>query len=213
VLSKAKDRAHSIRCVSNFHQIGVASTVYSDEFNYFPPGVLPGVTQWDLCLTPYAGSGNNVTVTNATSRSGIFTCPSAKVPNASQELNYSANPNVCKDWRFSTLVKPSSVPRPTEIILAADGIQYQTNGDAQAIFWAVQNSAGTYISYNNGLPANSALPILVGPDQDAVLADADPAGANLRYRHSGQLIALSAAGNTQAYKKGRVTEGEVYTDY
>ena len=212
-LSKAKDRALAIRCVSNFHQIGIATTVYSDDFNYFPPGVLPGVTQWDLCLTPYAGSGNDVSLTNATGRSGVFSCPSAKVANVSRQLNYSANPNVCKDWRFGMLVKPSSVPRPTEIILATDGIQYQAGGDSQAIFWAAQNATGTYISYNNGLAANSALPILTGPDQDATLADTDPAGANLRYRHAGRMVALLVAGNTQAYTKGRVTEGQLYTDY
>jgi prepilin-type N-terminal cleavage/methylation domain-containing protein len=212
-LSKAKDHAHTTQCLSNFHQIGIASTVYSDDFNMFPPGVLPGVTQWDLCLSPYAGSSGDVSVTNAGSRGAIFACPSAKVPNAGQQLNYSANPNVCKDERFSSLVRPSSVPRPTEIIFASDGIQYQANGDAQAIFWAMQNSSGTYISYNNGLAINSGLPILAGPDQDATLADTDPAGANLRYRHSGRMVALLVAGNTESYAKGRVTEGQVYTDY
>ena len=120
---------------------------------------------------------------------------------------------MCKDERFSSLVRPSSVLRPTEIILATDGIQYRATGDAQAIFWAVQNSAGSYISYNDGQAANSSLPILVGPDRDATLADADPAGANIRYRHSGRMVALLVAGNAQSYKSSRVTEGQVYTDY
>jgi hypothetical protein len=70
-----------------------------------------------------------------------------------------------------------------------------------------------YISYNDGLQGNSGLPIMVGPDLDAQLADTDPAGANLRYRHSGRIVVLLVAGNAQAYAKGRVTEGQVYTDY
>jgi prepilin-type N-terminal cleavage/methylation domain-containing protein len=210
-LSKAKDHARSAQCINNFHQIGIASTVYSDDFQLLPPGVLPGVAQWDLCLSPYAGA-NGATIT-ASNRAAVFACPAAKVPNAARQLNYSANPNVCKDERYSGLLRPSSVPRPTETILAADGIQYQANGDAQAIFWAVQNSASKYISYNDGLPGNSGMPILPGPDQDAQLADADPAGANLRYRHSGRIVALTVAGNAQVFSKGRITEGQVYSNY
>ncbi|HXP63213.1 MAG TPA: hypothetical protein VN829_22110 [Dongiaceae bacterium] len=53
----------------------------------------------------------------------------------------------------------------------------------------------------------------MGPDVDAPLADADPAGANLRYRHSGRVVALFVAGNAQTCARGRVTEGQVDTDY
>ena len=212
-LSAAKDQARSTSCLSNFHQIGIASTVYSDDFNYFPPGVLPGITQWDLCLSPYAGSSGEVSATNAMSRGAIFSCPAAKVANRSRQLNYSANPNVCKDMRFSALVRPSSVPRPTEIILAADAIQYLSDGDSQAIFWGVQNAAGRDVSYNDGLAANSGLAILAGADLDATLPDTDANGANLRYRHSSRAAVLAVAGNTRQIAKGRVTEGEVYTDY
>jgi prepilin-type N-terminal cleavage/methylation domain-containing protein len=211
-LAKAKDRARTAQCLGNFHQIGVASTVYSDEFNLFPPGVLPGVAQWDLCLGPYAGA-NASAVLSASNRVAVFGCPAAKVPNTGRQLNYSANPNVFKDQRYSTLVKPSAVLRPTEVILAADAIQYQANGDAQAIFWGMQNAAGTYVSFNDGVQANSGRFVAAGPDQDAILADADPAGANLRYRHAGKVVALMVAGNTQSYAKGKVTEGQIYTAY
>jgi len=211
-LSKAKDKARSAQCINNVQQIGIASTIYSDDFQLFPPGILPGVAQWDICLSPYAGA-NGAAMGAVSNRAAIFACPAAKIANAGRQLNYSANPNVCKDERYSSLVRPASVPRPTETILAADGIQYQADGDAQAIFWAVQNAAGTYISFNDGLPGNSGLSIPPGPDLDAQLADTDPAGANLRYRHSGRIVALSVAGNAQSFAKSRVTEGQVYTDY
>jgi prepilin-type N-terminal cleavage/methylation domain-containing protein len=213
VLARTKDKARTTQCVSNFHQIGIASAVYSGDFNYFPAGVMPGVSQWDLSLSPYAGSSGDTSIT-ASNRGAIFACPAARVNNVARRLNYSANPNVCKDERYSSLVAPSSLLRPIETILAADGIQYQTNGDAQAIFWGMQNASGNYITFNDGLPANSQSPVLPGPDLDIQLAEADPGGANLRYRHaSGRIVALMVGGNAQTYLKGRVTEGKVYTDY
>jgi type II secretory pathway pseudopilin PulG len=212
-LSRAKEKARTTECLSNFHQIGIASTMYSGDYNFFPAGVMPGVSQWDLSLTPYAGSTSDTTAT-PDNRGAVFSCPAARARNTVERpLNYSANPNVCKDQRFSGLVAASTVLRPTDTILAADGIQYQTNGDTQAIFWGVQNAAGKYISFNDGLPANSPLAILPGPDLDAQLADTDPNGANLRYRHSGRVVSLMVAGNAQTYLKGRITEGQVYTDY
>ena len=213
-LTKAKERARTTQCISNFHQIGIASAVYCGDFNYFPAGLVPGVSQWDLSLSPYAGSPNSDSMLTASNRSSVFVCPAAQVNNAARQLNYSANPNVCKDERYGSLVLSTSVPRPAETILAADGIQYQPDGDAQAMFWGVQNAAARYISFDDGLSANSALPVLVGADRDIQLADTDASGANLRYRHSsGRVVALLVAGNAQTYVKGRVTEAQVYTDY
>src|SRR5688572_12138689 len=78
-LAKGKDRARTIKCLSNQKQIGLAVTLYVDDHNYYPPGRLAGVTQWDLCVGVYAGGKNDPLSPEA--RSALFMCPSVKVPN------------------------------------------------------------------------------------------------------------------------------------
>src|SRR6185436_15257746 len=141
-LARAKETARGVKCIGNLRQIGLGSALYADDFEYFPAGVLPGITQWDLTLTPYVGGNRELTVADIEGRGAVFACPSAKGASAHRQLNYSANPNVCKDARFGPLVRSSGVPRPTETILAADGIQYRTDGDSHAIFWGLKNSLG-----------------------------------------------------------------------
>jgi prepilin-type N-terminal cleavage/methylation domain-containing protein len=213
VLSSAKAKAQTTGCISNLHQAALATSIYSSDFNYFPPGVVPNLTQWDLCLSPYVGGNGDISATNAWSRGKIFSCPAAKVPNTGNILNYSANPNVCKDLRFSALVSPNRISRTSQIIIAADGIQYRTDGSSQAIFWAMQNSLGNVISFNDGLPSRENESLPVGPDADGVFDDIDPLGANLRYRHSARLVVMFVEGHVQTLAKGRLTEGNVYTDY
>jgi len=216
-LSRAKAKARQTSCVNNLHQTGLAAALYGDDFNFYPPGLVPNQTQWDLCLSPYAGGPGQTAVTNITnasaSRGKVFSCPAALKPNTDNTLNYSANPNVCKDLRFSSPVRPASLTRPEEIILAADGIQYKADGSSHAMFWGMQNVLGVDVSLDDGLEMGKGGFIPAGPDADAILADTDPVGANLRYRHSGRIAALFAGGHVASVAKGKLTEGNVYTDY
>jgi prepilin-type N-terminal cleavage/methylation domain-containing protein len=213
-LSAAKAKAKTTSCINNLRQTGIATVMYSDDFSYYPPGLVPNQTQWDLCLSPYVGSHGDITVSNAASRGKVFSCPAAVVSTVGNILNYSANPNICKDLRFSLPVRPGTISRTEEVIIAADGIQYKADGASQAMFWGMQNALGRDISYNDGLLSRQAELLPPGPDADAVLADTDPTGANLRFRHAtARLVALFAGGHVQAMTKGRLAEGNVYTDY
>jgi prepilin-type N-terminal cleavage/methylation domain-containing protein/prepilin-type processing-associated H-X9-DG protein len=214
VLNRAKDKARQTSCMNNLRQTGIATAMYADDFSFYPPGLVPNQTQWDLALNPYTGGPNQAVLTNAgTSRGKVFSCPAAKILGTNISLNYSANPNVCKDLRFSSPVKETTLTRPEQIILAADGIQYTPDGSSQAMFWGMTNALGVYVSMDDGLIANQTNFIPPGPDADAILADTDPAGADLRYRHSGRAVALFAGGHVESIAKGKLTEGNVYTDY
>ena len=212
-LSRAKGSAQASRCLNNLRQIGLANTMYTDDFGVCPPGVNPGIAQWDFSLTPYLGGRSVTTFTNANERNAVFTCPSVTIRSAVRRLNYSGNPNIYKEILFSDQVKPDSVPRPVETLLAADGIQYSADGSAHALLWGLKNTLGKDVSFNDGDPSRKEQTLAPSADVDGPLPETDPKGANLRYRHGNSAVLLFLGGNVSKVGKGRLTEGQLYTNY
>lgn len=211
-LSRAKERGRSIKCVSNLKQIGVGIVYYADDHEYYPPGREAGVTQWDLCV----GSSLDASLDPLTpeARTDLFMCPSAMANNRGTVLNYSANPNVCKE--VTTTVGPvpaNGIGRVVDVIVVADAIQYASDGSSHAVLWGVQGSSGSAIYWNDGNPENGSVPIPVGPDRDEVLNANDPSGSHFRYRHSGKVNALFGDGHVESIAKGRVQDRNIYTRY
>jgi len=212
-LAAAREKGRSANCISNLKQIGTGILMYVNDFGFYPPGHIPNTTQWDLFVGTYAGGVNDPL--SPAARSKVFMCPSVLVANDGIKLNYSANPNICKEITTAiSPVKADSVRRLDDIIITADAIQYTSDGNSHAIFWGVQGSTGSTISWNDGNPANADLPIQMGQDIDKVLIDTDPTGSNFRYRHGKTgAIALFGDGHASRIKKGQVLNRNVYTDY
>jgi prepilin-type N-terminal cleavage/methylation domain-containing protein/prepilin-type processing-associated H-X9-DG protein len=211
-LARAKERAHAAQCLSNLKQISLGMMMYVEDNGYFPPGRQAGVTQWDLCVGPYVGGKSNPLTLEARTR--LFACPSAKIGTNSVVLNFSANPNVCKEITSNAgAIRANNVPRPVEILVVGDAIQYTAQGDSHAIFWGVNGSAGTPIDLNDGNVSNGSSPIPVGPDEDKVLATADPLGSNFRYRHGLGVNGLFADGHVTRIGKGKVLDRNLYINY
>jgi prepilin-type N-terminal cleavage/methylation domain-containing protein/prepilin-type processing-associated H-X9-DG protein len=211
-LSQARERARSSRCISNLRQINLAMTLYGDDYGYYPAGHQAGVTQWDLCVGVYAGGVNDPYVTQA--RTMLFTCPSVKAVDNGTQLNYSANPNICKEVPAGSQVRYGSVNRASEIILIADAIQYTSDGSSHAILWGVNGSSGSPIYLDNGNPSYADQPVPTGPDQDQALGSTDPNGSNFRYRHSNRSInALFVDGHADSFVKGQIRDRNVYVNY
>jgi prepilin-type N-terminal cleavage/methylation domain-containing protein/prepilin-type processing-associated H-X9-DG protein len=212
-LSKARERGRAVKCISNLKQIGIATQLYIDDHELMPPGRIADFTQWDLCVGMYAGGKEGALSPEA--RTALFMCPSVKVKNAGTRLNYSANPNVCKEIRAGIgQVKPGELKRPTDTVIVGDGIQYSPSGDAHAIFWGVQGSSGKEIYWNDGDEAKANSPIREGTDVDGPIDPSDPNGSNFRYRHGGGGVnLLFADAHVERLAKGKVRDRHVYTNY
>lgn len=211
-LARAKERARAIQCVSNLKEIGLGIVHYTDDYDYYPPGREAGVTQWDLCVGTYAGGKADPLSIEA--RTALFMCPSTTVKNSGVVLNYAANPNVCKE--VTPTVGPLSangIDRTSEVIMVTDGIQYAADGSSHAIFWGTLGSSGSALYWNDGSPANCGAAIPIGPDRDGIFDVTDPAGANLRYRHSEKVNALFADNHVESVARGQVRDRNVYTCY
>ncbi len=211
-LSKAKERGRSAKCTSNLRQLGLGISYYVDDYEYYPPGREAGVTQWDLCAGAYLGG--NINPTTPAARVEVSMCPTARVRGQAFVLNYGANPNVCKEVTATVgPVRPDTMKRPSDVIVAADAIQYAPDGSSHAILWGVRGSSGAQIYWNDGSPVTADGAVAVGADMDGVLDPANPSGANFRYRHSGRVNALIADGHVENFAKGRILDRHVYTDY
>jgi prepilin-type N-terminal cleavage/methylation domain-containing protein len=211
-LARAKERARSGNCLNNLKQMGIGLALYTDDCGFYPPGRQAGVTQWDLCLGAQLGGAPNPLTPEA--RTKLFTCPSAARKGTNLVLNYSANPNLCKEITpTSGPASPNTVRRPSETIVVADTIQYAADGSSHAIFWGVLGSSGSFLYWNDGSPAAAELPIPVGEDRDQVYATMDALGANFRYRHSARVNTLAADSHAEAIAKGKVRDKHVYTNY
>jgi prepilin-type N-terminal cleavage/methylation domain-containing protein/prepilin-type processing-associated H-X9-DG protein len=211
-LSRAKEKARSVDCLSNLKQIGVAIVMYADDQKFYPPGRQAGVTQWDLCLGAYLGKSSDPLTPEA--RAALFMCPSVSQKDNGTILNYSANPNVCKEVTAAIpAASASSVKRPTEVMLAADTIQYAPDGSSHAIFWGVQGSSGEFVYFNNGLPTDADKPIPIGADKDGLYNVTDALGSNFRYRHGERINGLMADAHVERIQKGKVRDRHVYTNY
>lgn len=212
VLSRARERGRAIKCTSNLRQFGLGITYYADEYQYYPPGRQAGITQWDLCVGTYLGGKPDPLTPEA--RTSLFMCPSKGVTDLGTVLNYSANPNVCKEVTPTVGPVPANaIRRVSEVMVIGDSIQYAPDGSSHAILWGVLGSSGSAIYWNDGNPDNAGSPIPVGADKDAVYDVMDPAGANFRYRHAGGINAVFADGHVEKLAKGRVRDRYLYTNY
>jgi prepilin-type processing-associated H-X9-DG protein len=212
-LAQAKDRSKAIKCVSNQKQMGVGLDLYIQDYHYYPPGRQQGVTQWDLCVGSYAGGNSDMSTQEA--RTALFLCPSARLANTGVRLNFSANPNVCREvTKDKGPATEDEIKRPTDSITVADSIQYAPDGSSHAILWGVVGSRGTAVYWNDGLSENGDSPIQMSRDEDRVSDVNDPTAADIRYRHgSKHANALFADGHVSHVLKGKVKDKNFYTNY
>jgi prepilin-type N-terminal cleavage/methylation domain-containing protein/prepilin-type processing-associated H-X9-DG protein len=200
-LNKARAKAKTALCVSNLKQIGIAISLYCDDYNdAFPMGYdKPQLTDWHLLIGPYLAK-SQTTYTGTGGYSPTFICPaSVLVPPAGTtiSLTYTAH-----RWMFvdqTTIANnqcglpPPNLPcqylrsqciRQSEVVMVFDGCQQSvddpTTFNAQACSDSIND---TRIQYPGPNP-DQAEPINP-PNLPADNSDGPNGVGFIRWRHYG----------------------------
>jgi len=202
-ISRGLGSAKGGACLSNLHQIGVATMAYAADNSFkLPPGGVDGENNWARDVYNYCG-GSDAT---RSSKKTLFICPGCSksvktdVPVGQIPLTYSAHKGLMPSGSNS-VVALSSVARPTEVILAGDGCQIAAGGfagyviDSPTIF-SLQGGKGGSVSMETA--------ISTAPDSDS-----GGSGGALRYRHAGKVNVVMCDGHAEAIAKGKVLNKHV----
>jgi prepilin-type processing-associated H-X9-DG protein len=191
VFAQAREKARAASCLSNARQIGLAFSMYCQDFDeVYPPAVDPvSGGWWEGMVSPYIKGG---------SIGGILTCTSAP----SRAYAYSMN------WSMSSKTD-AAANNPADTILVADGAQAPRLADpVNQLPQAGPYFLYTYPGYGESMwtvPPN--LQNGTGDPNAAIRtdlpdADTDAAQGLMRFRHSDGVNAAFVDGHTRHIPKG-----------
>jgi prepilin-type processing-associated H-X9-DG protein len=191
-LGDAKEKVQAAACASNLREIGVAISLYADDHaDYYPPGFMGAGGSfaggdWPLFICPYIAKQCQTSYGSTINSSPVFLCPSGVQPGSYSNLPvrvmYSAH-TVLMPSSFSgfPLYKRNRVVRPSEVVLATEGIQtsvyFPGSFDAAANFEKVGASIQPY----NPTTAEQVLTTnaVTGSNQDGDVINV----GRIRFRH------------------------------
>jgi prepilin-type processing-associated H-X9-DG protein len=197
-LGDAKEKVQAAACLSNLREIGMAISMYANDYtDHYPPAYIPARTDWQQLLCRYMGKCLIRYDGTAISSNKAFICPSVLTPSGkTTRATYSLHIALTayKLVEFPPWDAPqhrTNVKRPSELVLATDGNLGQPAG-------APSNAYDAYASF--GIPMLTPLEAYSAsaPDNDSPLRGSelvnyDPGtSANLgyiRWRHSGNQAA------------------------
>jgi prepilin-type processing-associated H-X9-DG protein/prepilin-type N-terminal cleavage/methylation domain-containing protein len=186
-------------CLSNLHQIGVATMAYAADNSFKLPDAGSGTSDmWATQLATFSSTGTK-------SKKSIFVCPGAEkvVQEATGNdvaVTYGVHNGLMP--KGGTASNISSVVRASEVILAGDVCQNPGN-KGWSPFCIEQPSIISSQSGGRSGSTDLTSPISFGTDSDN--------GNNpwLRYRHSGKVNVVMCDGHAEAIKKGSVLNRHV----
>ena len=115
-LGQAKRRGRLAACLNNLRQVGLATRLYADEYESYPPAWIDSTTRWMDLLKPFIDK-----------TSGVYLCPED-----AKKIAVTWDPEVFLSYGINTFrfadqahcfwygVKPDAVARPSDTILFAD---------------------------------------------------------------------------------------------
>ena len=182
-------------CLSNLHQIGVATMAYAADNSFRLPDAGSGTSDmWATKLATFISTGTK-------SKKSIFVCPGCEKPvveatGTDVAVTYGMHGGLMPKGGTATNI--TVVSRATEVILAGDVCQ-ETGNKGWSPFCIEQPSAfpdggGSELAMGEDL----STPLEVGQDEDG------PKSASLRYRHKGRVNVVMVDGHAESIEKGSV---------
>ena len=188
-------------CLSNLHQIGVATMAYAADNSFkLPPGGSDGENNWARDVYNYCGGADS-----RESKKTLFICPGSLKPVKTDvvvgqiPLTYSGHKGLMPS-ASNAVVALSSVARPTEVILAGDGCQVAAGGYAG---YVIDSPSIFSMQTGKGGGGSMETPIQTSPDSDSGSQGA------LRYRHAGKVNVVMCDGHAEAIARGKVLNKHV----
>ena len=186
-------------CLSNLHQIGVATMAFAADNSFKLPNAGSGTSDmWATQLATFISTGTK-------SKKSIFVCPGSEktvqeATGSDVAVTYGVHNGLMP--KGGTASNISSVVRSTEVILAGDVCQNPGN-KGWSPFCIEQPSIISSQSGGRGGSTDLNSPISFGTDSDN--------GNNpwLRYRHSGKVNVVMCDGHAESIKKGSVLNKHV----
>lgn len=186
-------------CLSNLHQIGVATMAYAADNSFKLPNAGSGTSDmWATQLATFISTGTK-------SKKSIFVCPGCEKPvveatGTDVAVTYGVHNGLMP--KGGTASNISSVVRATEVILAGDVCQDPGN-KGWSPYCIEQPAIISSQSGGRGGSTDLNSPISYGTDADSGNSPW------LRYRHGGKVNVVMVDGHAEAIKKGSVLNKHV----
>ena len=181
-------------CLSNLHQIGVATMAYAADNSFNLPNADGDGETWPVKLATFISTGTK-------SKKSIFVCPGCEKPvveatGTEVAVTYGVHSGLMP--KGGTANNISSVVRSTEVILAGDVCQETANKGWSPYCIESPDAFPSGGAGDMAIGEDLSTPLDVGPDADG------PKSASLRYRHNGRVNVVMVDGHAESIAKGSV---------
>ena len=185
-------------CLSNLHQIGVATIAYAADNSFKLPDAGASSPEWAKTLASFVSTGTK-------SKKSIFVCPGCE--KAVQEatgsdvaVTYGMHGGLMP--KGGTASNITCVLRQSEVILAAD--MCQDPGNKGWSPYCIENPSIIKVQ-SSGPGGSVAMQTAISTSTDADSGNS----AWMRYRHSGKVNVVMFDGHSEAIQKGKVLNKHV----
>jgi prepilin-type N-terminal cleavage/methylation domain-containing protein len=205
-VGKVRQSAKSSVNLSNLRQVAMGLSLYAnDNRQSYPialdPTATPGSQKqyWFELIDSYMGA-------NQANRREILISPNATTEvTGNYRTTYSVHAGIVPTSpRFGNYgpLKINNIPRPSQVILVADGRQDPANGGTAPVAFTQPRAAVIDKSTN---PLSDVIPAQAEWDTDG-------SGNHLRFRNSGKLHAAMVDGSARAFTKDQLTYANLAAD-